>query len=86
MSETAIAGIIMAAIAALPPTLAALSARRLVKQNDVKTDQLIVKSDVIHELTNSNLSSVKAELAEDKMHIKELQVLVNKLAAQENNN
>jgi septal ring factor EnvC (AmiA/AmiB activator) len=99
MSESTIAALIIAAIASIPPTIAALSARKIVKQNDVKTDSLIAQTEVIHQLTNSNLSSVKeelaavktalsdakSELADAKKQITELRVLVGALAEKHHN-
>lgn len=86
--------IVAAVLAALPPTIAALAALRQGKQNAAKvavntqltedtghkTDNLIKKTDEIHELTNSNLTSVKSDLAMANQRIKELQLLVEDLA------
>ena len=52
----------VALIAAAAPTITALAAWHQARQVRKKTDLLVTKADAIHELTNSNLTAVKAEL------------------------
>ncbi len=77
-------------LAALPPTLVALAALRQGQENEIrareialvaqttslKTEELLQATAKIHDLTNSNLTQVKADLAAALRQIKGLQELV----------
>jgi hypothetical protein len=54
---------VTALFTALPPTLMALAAFWQAIRNGRATAVVDAKTDVIHQLTNSNLTSVKADLA-----------------------
>ncbi len=63
--------ILIAIIVALPPTLTALAAFKQGIKISKKTDE-------IHELTNSNLTSIKAELAIANQEIADLKKFIAK--------
>lgn len=68
-----LATIIIAAIAALPPTLAAVAAFRQSRQNVAQTAQISSKADEIHVLVNGGVLALKAELAVANERIEQLQ-------------
>lgn len=70
--------IILALIATVPPTLMALAALVVSLKNSRKSDVIIEKSDVIHELTNSNLTSVKEALITANVKIDKLENILSK--------
>ena len=74
--------VLIALIVAVPPTIAAVAAWRQGKANGQKADALTVKAEEIHVLTNSNLSTVKADLAKANTRIESLEALVTKLTDQ----
>jgi len=63
---------VTALFTALPPTLMALAAFWGTVKNGKATAIVEAKTDVIHQLTNSNLTSVKADLA---IALKRIEVL-----------
>lgn len=69
MTDMAIGAI----VTALPPTLVALGTLIVAWRNSNKSDKIEKKSEEIHVLVNSNLTAVKAELAEAKLQIAQLQ-------------
>lgn len=93
MSEATVIAAVVAVMAALPPTIAALAAfmqsRAAVEQAKIatavgastaqKTDGLIGQVQQVHTLTNSNLSAVKAELAIATQQITSLLAIVQEL-------
>lgn len=54
--------LVMAIVAGLAPTIAALGAMIVGIRNSRKADETIKKADEIHVLVNSQLSTVKADL------------------------
>lgn len=90
MSESTLITLVVAVLTALPPTIAALAALRQGKANAVETaantvlteetgkkvDQVIVKADEIHELTNSNLTAVKTALETANARIEVLERII----------
>jgi hypothetical protein len=75
----------LALISSIPPTLAGLAALivgiRNSRKSSAENSLIIKKSDEIHTLTNSNLTSVKAELVAASERIKALESLVTSMAA-----
>ena len=67
-------------IISLPPTIAAISALIVGVHNSFKSDKVEAKLDVVHELTNSNLSKVTNALAVAQKEIDGLKRLVQALA------
>lgn len=86
MSENTLVTIVGAIITGIPPTLVALAAYRQGVRNEVKakenTQAVLVETDKIHELTNSNLTKVKSDLMAATSQIEELQTLVATLVEQ----
>lgn len=94
MSDATIDKLVFAVLAAIPPTIASLAALRQSRKNSKKVDlntaitastnrlaeDLEKKTEHVIDLTNSNLTAVKADLASANQQIKELQSLVAKLA------
>lgn len=71
---------VVALVVALPPTLAAMAGLIQSRLNAAKSDTIIEKANEIHVLTNSNLTAVKAALAEAQEKIESLEQLVTQLA------
>ena len=69
--------LVVALIAAIPPTLMAFVSLLKSQENGRKADQ-------IHVLVNSNLTNVKQELADANKHIVQLQKTVEALLPQDN--
>lgn len=87
MSDATIIAIVTALVAAIPPTIMALAALRVSQKNTViaedtnhKAEVLVEQTEKIHDLTNSNLTAVKADLVAATEQIKDLQALVKTLA------
>lgn len=74
-----IQNILIALFVAIPPTIASLAIYRKSKTNEVKLNDLQATSDVIHELTNSNLTRVKADLTTALERVAALEALVQRL-------
>ncbi len=55
--------IIIAGFVALPPTIAAVAAFWQGKKSSEKATVIIEKTEQIHDLTNSNLTAIKKQLA-----------------------
>jgi len=81
ISDAVIIAVVIAVSGAVAPTVAALAAWRQSKINGNKADVLAGKTAEIHDLTNSNLSAVKAELAAAKEEIHALQAVIARLDA-----
>lgn len=71
--------IAIAVLAAIPPTVMAFAALVQSVRNGRKADTISTKTEQIHVLTNSNLTSVKADLALANEKIQELERLVQTL-------
>lgn len=69
-----IAAIIIATIAAIPPTLAALATLRQGRAAVVQNAAISHKADEIHVLVNGGVLALKAELAVAQQRIEQLQV------------
>jgi hypothetical protein len=69
MSEAGTLALLVALIAAVPPTMVAWATLRRTKQVERNTE-------VIHDLTNSNLATVKAQLATAVARIEDLERLL----------
>lgn len=84
---TAIAGketlraVLVAFIASIPPTILAVAVLMTSLGTSEKADVLLTKTDEIHELTNSNLTKVTANLDSANVKIRELQTLLIKMMA-----
>jgi len=62
--------------AAITNLAQALKLEDKVDDNTAKTETVNKKADVIHDLTNSNLTAIKTELSEAKTRIEKLENLV----------
>ena len=80
MTETTWVTAVIAAIAAVPPTIVAWATLRQSKLNAGKADVLVQKADEIHTLTNSNLTRVTAELALANDRIAKLEELIGRMS------
>lgn len=69
MDPTLLTAVLVAIIAAVPPTIVAL-------RNGAKATLLATKADEIHILVNSNLERVKKQLAEALEKIESLETLI----------
>lgn len=69
--------IVVAAFAAIPPTLVALAGLRQGRSNHQQGAELATKTDEIHVLTNANLTKVTADLALANQRIADLEQLVS---------
>lgn len=81
MSEQTLTTVIVAVLAAIPPTLVAFAAMLSSIRNAKKADAIISKTDEIHTLANSQLSTVTATLAVANEKIAGLEKLMGALAA-----